>query len=231
MNLNFKSLVVVIIFFGCQSKQDEIYLEKGSVMDVEGNVYSTVKIGNVWWMAENLRSTRYSDSTIILEFSELDTPLDSASVLAFYVDADENGFLYNFQAVVSNHGLAPPGWRIATDDDWRALENVIGMDNETNQKWGWRGSEQAKSICRGGNQDWKGELMESNNKFGLTILPTGCALPDGRINKDRNSACFWTSTAANNSQAIYRLFDENQKRIFRQKINMGLAMGIRCVKI
>jgi membrane protein implicated in regulation of membrane protease activity len=37
----------------------------GMVKDIEGNAYAIIKIGDQWWMAENLKTTQYRNGTPI----------------------------------------------------------------------------------------------------------------------------------------------------------------------
>jgi len=55
-------LIVLILLFITSCKKDSKtsdVIETGTVTDIEGTVYKTVKIGNQWWMAENLKTTKY----------------------------------------------------------------------------------------------------------------------------------------------------------------------------
>jgi hypothetical protein len=40
-------------------------LNYGTVTDIEGNIYKTIKIGNQIWMAENLRTIKYKNGESI----------------------------------------------------------------------------------------------------------------------------------------------------------------------
>ena len=50
----------VVIIASCEKEDQLVTLfEKSAVTDCEGNEYVTVKIGDQWWMAENLRCSTY----------------------------------------------------------------------------------------------------------------------------------------------------------------------------
>lgn len=113
------------------------------VTDIDGNFYKTVIIGNLEWMADNLRTTRYQDGSAIT--SDLTTeewrstyegaytfyPHDGgiwADVEGISSDAEMKaayGLLYNAYAVIDERNICPIGWRVSTDDDWNNLENFL----------------------------------------------------------------------------------------------------------
>ena len=57
---------IVLLHWGCD-KTEEIENETPTitVTDWDGNTYNTIKIGNQWWMAKNLKTTHYANGTEI----------------------------------------------------------------------------------------------------------------------------------------------------------------------
>ena len=64
----FLTICLFVLIISCKKKEVVRSIETSQVSDIEGNIYKTVKIGDQWWMAENLRTKRYNDSSLINEY-------------------------------------------------------------------------------------------------------------------------------------------------------------------
>ena len=105
--------------------------EIGTVTDIDGNLYYTVKIGEQWWMLENLRVTHYRNGDAIPNVTD-DAEWEGLSTGA-YCDYDNDpanvatyGRLYNWYAVGDSRNIAPAGWHVPSDDEWQTLVDYLG---------------------------------------------------------------------------------------------------------
>lgn len=116
-----------------------------TVEDVDGNVYSTVQIGDQCWMKQNLRTTHFADSTAIT----FGTPSSSHYVEEppyYYnntdseMDLNERGYLYNWFAVMNGadasssnpsgvQGICPNGWHVPSNAEWEQFYNQGGLNS------------------------------------------------------------------------------------------------------
>ncbi|MDP7060880.1 MAG: hypothetical protein QF416_10460 [Candidatus Marinimicrobia bacterium] len=55
----------LLLIVGCEEDETPIEVEYGTVTDIEGYEYKTVKIGEQWWMAENLKVKHYRNGDTI----------------------------------------------------------------------------------------------------------------------------------------------------------------------
>jgi uncharacterized protein (TIGR02145 family) len=224
----------MLIFQSCkeESNQDKP-LEFGTVTDVDGNTYRTVKIGDQWWMAENLKASKFTDGTSISVVTLDGTDsLWSATNEPMYSVINDSifGYLYNGYVLKSDKSIAPEGWHVATDEEWQTLERSLGMAWSEVNNTGWRGSDEAEKLTSTYSIGWPADVvLFGTNKSGFSALPSGCRLANGTTNEFGNTAFWWTSSAAD-STAYYRYIDANETRIFRQFVPLNYGMAIRCVK-
>ena len=103
-----------IIFYSVDSH------EVGKVIDIDGNEYKTVKIGNQVWMAENLKTTKYRNGQPIPKvISDAIWEETDAGAYSIYphgdvegIDSEKDminayGLLYNWHAVDNNNVFLP----------------------------------------------------------------------------------------------------------------------------
>lgn len=120
-------------------------LEKGTVTDNEGNVYTTIKFGDTWWMASNLRTKHYNDGSEILQMTKLIDATDAQNNWDWwggigrwgYANFDAStfnayGLLYSWPTAMNtkNGGLFPEGWALPDTTDWNNLALlIVGEDH------------------------------------------------------------------------------------------------------
>lgn len=168
--------------------------------DRDQHIYKTVKIGDQWWMAENLNFYTGGGSWIYDN--------DPAN-------EDKYGRMYNWATAT---GVCPDGWHIPTDDEWKTLEIHLGMTPEEANKYNWRGTDQGTQLKDQGSSGFDVLMGGYRFKGGGGFLS---------INK---STSFWTATESGNYEAWIRSFDSDKDNVYRFTKDKGYGYYIRCVK-
>jgi uncharacterized protein (TIGR02145 family) len=229
-----RNLLFVLLFSG----QLSIYAqqpETGTIIDIDGNVYNTVKIGNQWWMAENLKVTRYRNGDNIpnaissSEWSGL-----SNGAYCYYdnnsSNADTYGYLYNWAAVNDNRNIAPEGWHVPTDEEWKELEIFLGMSESQANGTGKRGTDEGGKLKEVGTVHWLSPNTGATNETGFTALAGGNRSDQGVFGNIGYAANFWPFTEYNNNLAWGRGLNYNRADIGRNASPKGYGFSVRCVK-
>ena len=193
------------------------------VIDIDGNKYKTVKIGNQCWMAENLRVKHFRNGETIPQISDADEWENTTSGAYCIYDndpsnADIYGFLYNFQAATDNRCIAPEGWHIPTDEEWEILVNYLGGENVAGGK-----------MKESGTSNWKHQNVKASNKSGFTALPGGMCNNSGNSRYINTTAYFWSSSKTDDDFAWLRELSDNVSSIGRNACK-GQGCSIRCIK-
>ena len=106
--------------------------QTGTLTDIDGNIYRTIKIGNQWWLAENLKVTHYRNGDGITYAPDASAWANlTVGGYSAYDNSPNNaatyGMLYNWYAVNDPRGLAPAGWHVPSDAEWKQKEMYLGM--------------------------------------------------------------------------------------------------------
>lgn len=207
-----------------------------AVIDYDGNHYQVVRIGNQLWLTENLKVTHYNDGTpitFIEDFNEWATTYDGAYCTYNNDTANKAvyGLLYNWYAV--NTGLlAPCGWRIPSDDDWRRLEFELGISDDIYYIYGFRGQSEGAKLA--GNPGlWVDGYLEQDQSFGAAKfcgLPSGRRYYDGTFDFINQGAYWWSSTEEDGMYAYRRHIWHELTSISRTGADKQIGFPVRCVK-
>ena len=218
----------------------------GYVDDIDSNYYKTIKIGNQVWMAENLKTTRYSDGTIISQINDKtdwsNTSTDSTPAWVWYdtTSTYDNlfGKLYNWYVVdsLSNGGrnVCPEGWKVPSVSDWNILTDFL-----TNNYYGHEGSGNDIASSMASKSLWTSNAVSGtvgndtgrNNLSGFSAVPSGRRAQDGDFEQILNHTEFWSSEENSSSLAFWRGFGYLMSTVNSAAAFKPSGFPIRCLRI
>jgi uncharacterized protein (TIGR02145 family) len=183
------------------------------VMTAGGITYSTVTIGDQTWTAENMRH----EPSVGTAFTYAG---DSADMVVIF------GKLYDWDTAMQNsttdkaQGICAAGWHVPSDQDWKDLEDRLGMDDNVQNLEGYRGTDQGTQLKVGGTSGFEAQLAGDLN-------PSNGSISAGRgIN-----AHMWSSTeGANATNAYRRDLKNNEGGVKRTNFLKTNNFSVRCLK-
>lgn len=220
-NLILRTLLLVVLVGGTFSLSAQ--KAGATVKDVDGNEYKTVVIGSQTWFAENLKTTKYANGNAIKNVTDAQQWVDCKSSAYCWYDnnkanKDEYGALYNWYAINAGN-ICPNGWHVATDADWKSLENTIGGTLNAAQK-----------LRETGTAHWKGEVDGMSNQYGFNLLAGGFRDAYGNFTWQKVDAGYWTATGKTPSYAWNRTAFYYDNHTNRHEIQKCFGYSVRCVK-
>ena len=225
-------------------------------IDSDQNRYATVKIGNQTWMAENLKTTKYSDGS--------DIPLITDSVAwsmnrdPAYCWQDNNeavyknmfGGMYTWYAV-STGQLCPTGWHVPSFNEFTELQDYL-ISNGYNYDNTTSGNKIGKAVASpvmifmylipstpimwdqdaGTGVVGNSDFPMKQNASGFSAVPAGFRVGDGSFSPYGHLANFWTSSVNQNipTQSWYWHLQYNFEDFCQLFTAKWVGFPVRCMK-
>lgn len=194
--------------------------EAETVIDIDGNIYHTVKIGTQVWMLENLKVTRYRNGDPITNITDdIAWKASTKEAYCWYMNdityGQVYGALYNWYAVSDNRKICPIGWHIPSLTEWTTLSNYLG-------------STAGGKMKEVGNNHWSNGNYGADNSSGFTGLPGGYRYNSSGLLG--SVAYFWSATEANISTAWSCYLSNANTNLIILNLPNQEGMSVRCVK-
>jgi uncharacterized protein (TIGR02145 family) len=193
--------------------------------DIDGNIYSSVKIGNQVWMTSNLKTTRFNDG--------LSLPYDSTGWLSslhsacycWYNNTETDyksiyGALYDWTSV-NNGKLCPIGWHVPTINEWLLLMNYI------------EGYSSGGKLKRTGTDYWLSPNQGATNETGFNAMPGGYRISSGYFYNIGYEGNWWTATEDKETDyynAYFIRLSSDAIFMFHSIVRKDNSFSVRCLK-
>jgi uncharacterized protein (TIGR02145 family) len=252
--------LLVLMLFACEDDSSSANVSNSAeeqILDVsdivydsledsrDGQVYTTVRIGNQWWMAENLN---YAVDSSFCYNDELDSCTIYGRLYPWIVAMNLDSVYSNVGAfydgiVDSVHqGICPKGWHIPSEEEWKILIEYAdahngeeGIGASMRAPYGWE-----EYV---GNEYVDGEfrmdvVIEYTDRFGFAAIPGGARASTSFYCGNAFYAYFWSATEVfsyrNDMPKVVYFADNammNADGFYSvTKFTKSYALSVRCLK-
>ena len=204
---------------------------EGSLTDSrDGQTYKTVKIGDQWWMAENLNyetanSFCYDDdASNCTKYGRLYTwvaAMDSAGTWS--VNGKGCGYGTTCPPTFPVRGVCPDGWHLPSKDERNILFNAVDSFSGAGSKLSDSGVKLRSTS--GWNRSGNG-----TDDFSFSALPAGYWRHGEGYYSEGYRAYFWSSSEEDSYGAYSMVMYDNIDRAYQEYDHKNNELSVRCVK-
>jgi len=176
--------------------------ETGSYTDSrDGHEYKTIKIGDQWWMSENLA---YQTSSGCLVYEGIEKYLETY------------GYLYIWETALQ---VCPDGWHLPSDAEFEKLSRFLGGEVEAGGK-----------LKETGTTHWDHPNTGATNSSGFSALAAGYEGSEPYQYFIGKQAYFWSYDETVADSEIARALYFNKGEFTRYGITRENGLSVRCIK-
>jgi uncharacterized protein (TIGR02145 family) len=204
-------------------------MKPDSIIDIrDGQVYKIVKIGQQWWMQENLNIGTMIDGNLdaadnfLIEKYCYDNSDSMCNIYgglyqwdeALGYDAPDNDI------TIMRQGICPAGWHLPDSIEWAELAESLGGPEVAGGK-----------MKETGFTHWASPNTAATNESGFTGIPGGYRNSDPLIYGLGNLAYFWsTQEYSDGNKAFGKVLTYNNESLYYTLGDKVHGYSVRCLR-
>ena len=228
ISVNKNSLSVVSNSVSEWTPDGNVYSTKEEAInkDIDGNIYTTVKIGTQTWMKENLKTTKYRNGDPIgtttpatLDITAETAPKYQWAYAGNVSNVATYGRLYTWYAATDSRSICPTGWHLPTDAEWTTLTTFLGGETIAGGK-----------LKETGTNHWISPNTGATNSSGFTALGGGYRIDGGAFSAFGSYGAWWSSTENNTLSVWHRYMYWSVSDVNRSYSSKSHGLSARCLR-
>lgn len=220
------SIFVIIMFISaCKKSSTPNPVPLTPIIDFDGNVYDTVKIGSQLWLKQNLNTSHYRNGDPIPKVTDQAAWYALTTGAYCYYDNDSAtyasiyGKLYNWYAVNDARGIGPKGFHVPSDAEWTTLTTGLGGNAVA-----------GNAMKETGTTRWLTPNTGATNSSGFTGLPGGFRYFNGGFSSIGSKGYWWITTEFN-APTAWDYYLNNNDGLSNKDYNFKQhGFSVRCLK-